>query len=237
MFYWLIPLIIGVVLLAVFLFFRVKEQRVTAVVFKGLVSMMFIGTGLVAWLTSSNPYSTFGLFIILGLFFGLLGDVFLDIKFIDLNRETLWTSLGFCAFGIGHIFYITGLLTNFFNFSMNVLHIIIPVIIAIVLTIVSLLMEKFTPIRYKSMKPFVIVYGFLLFFVTSIYFSGAIQCGWQNMTLIIMSMGLVMFALSDLILNNTYFAPGFNTPAFIVSNHIIYYIAQFAIASSLIFLM
>ena len=51
------------------------------------------------------------------------------------------------------------------------------------------------------MKPFVIVYGFLLFFVTAIYFSGTIQSGWQNMTLLIFSMGLVMFALSDLILN------------------------------------
>ena len=237
MFYWLIPLIIGVVLLATFLFFRVKEKRVTAVIFKGLTSMMFIATALVSWLTSKNPQSIFGIFVILGLFFGLLGDVFLDIKYINTTKETLWTSLGFCAFGVGHIFFITGLFSCFFNFSLNVLYIIIPIIIALALTTLSLLMEKFTPIKYNNMKPFVIVYGFLLFFVTAIYFSATIQSGWQNMTLLIFSMGLVMFSLSDLILNNTYFAPGFNTPSFVISNHIIYYIAQFAIAASLMFLL
>ena len=193
--------------------------------------LMFVATLLCLFLFPMQP------FLYLGCFFGLLGDVFLDIKYINTTKETLWTSLGFCAFGVGHIFFITGLFTCFFNFSLNVLYIIIPIIIALALTTLSLLMEKFTPIRYKNMKPFVIVYGFLLFFVTAIYFSGTIQSGWQNMTLLIFSMGLVMFALSDLILNNTYFAPGFNTPAFVISNHIIYYIAQFAIAASLMFLL
>ncbi len=235
MLYWLIPLITGFILLAVFLFFRVKEKRVTAVVFKGLVSLMFIATALIAWLTSNNPYSNFGIFVVLGLFFGLLGDVFLDIKFIDLDRETLWTSLGFCAFGVGHMFYISGLFLNVVVTSASVWF--IPLVIAIVFTTISVLLEKFTPIKYGKMKPFVIVYGFLLFFVTSMYMSATIQSGWQNMTLVIMSMGSILFALSDLILNNTYFAPGFNTPAFIISNHIFYYIAQFAIASSLFFLM
>ena len=235
MLYWLIPLIIGAVLLAVFLFFRVKEKRVTAVVFKGLVSMMFIATALVAWLTSQNPYSTFGIFVVIGLFFGLLGDVFLDIKFIDLKRETLWTSLGFCAFGIGHMFYLSGLFTNVVILSASVWF--VPLIIAIVFTVVSVLLEKFTPIKYGKMKPFVIVYGFLLFFVTSMYMSVTIQSNWQNMTLVIMSMGFILFALSDLILNNTYFASGFNTPAFVISNHIFYYIGQFAIASALFFLL
>ena len=237
MFYWLIPLIIGAVFLAVFLYFRVKEKRVIAVIFKSVTSMMFIATALVAWLTSNNPMSMFGVFIVLGLFFGLLGDVFLDLKFILLDNESLYTILGFCTFGIGHIFYVTGLFLNFFNFSVNVLYIIIPVIVAIILMIVTLLMEKFTNIKYEKMKPFVLVYGFILFFTTSIYFSASIQTGWQSMTVVIMSMSLIIFALSDLILNNTYFAPGFATPAFIISNHVFYYVAQFAIASSLFFLI
>ena len=59
MFYWLIPLILGIVLLSVFLVFRVKEKRVTAVIIKGLVSLMFMATAIVAWQTSNNPQNTF----------------------------------------------------------------------------------------------------------------------------------------------------------------------------------
>ena len=236
MLYWLIPLIIGVLLLGVFLFFRVKEQRKIAVILKGCTSLMFIATAVVAWLTSKNPNSWFGIFVIIGLFFGLLGDVFLDIKFIDTKKEHLWTVLGFFAFAAGHIFFTSGLLSYFFDFKANILFIILPFVVTILLVLVTLLMEKISMIRYKEMKPYVIIYGFVLFFTVTIYLSACIQTGWKITTLDIMFGGFVAFALSDLILNNTYFASGFNTPAFIISNHVLYYAAQFAIAVALFYL-
>lgn len=236
MLYWIIPLAIGAALLWFFLFFRVKEKRATAVIFKGLVSLMFIATAIVAWQTSAHSQNLFGLFVILALFCGLLGDIFLDLKFVIKEKEDLYTVLGFVSFGVGHIFSITGVLTYFFNFSLSPLYIIIPILISIVLVIVSLLMEKFTPIKYKKMKPCVILYGFLLFLVASLYFSTSIQGGFSNITIISMAFGFVLFALSDLILNNTYFAPNCNSPLYVISNHLIYYIAQFSIAISLFYL-
>ena len=237
MLFWLIPLVLGILQLGAFLYFRVRERRVIAVIFKGLVSLMFIITALVALLTSKNPQSSFGLYVIIGLFFGLLGDVFLDLKFIILEKESLYTILGFISFGIGHIFYLTGLFTNYYSFDSSILYLIIPIIIALVFVTGSLLMEKFTPIRYKKMTPFVIGYGFILFFTTSIYMSTVIQNGWQSPPLIIVAFSLIVFAISDLILNNTYFAPNCGTPLFIISNHVCYYIAQFAIAISLFYLV
>lgn len=236
MLYWIIPLAIGAALLWFFLFFRVKEKRVIAVIFKGLVSLMFIATAIVAWQTSAHPQNLFGLFVILALFCGLLGDIFLDLKYVIKEKENLYTVLGFVAFGVGHIFSITGVLTYFFNFSLSPLYIIIPILISIALVAVSLLMEKFTPIKYKKMKPCVILYGFLLFLVASLYFSTSIQGGFNNITIISIAFGYVLFALSDLILNNTYFAPNCNTPIYVISNHLIYYIAQFSIAISLFYL-
>lgn len=237
MLYWLIPLCIGIVLLGAFLYFRVKEKRVIAVVFKGLVSLMFIITALVAWLTSHNPSSTFGIYILVGLFFGLLGDVFLDIKFITKNHELLFTILGFLAFAFGHIAFITGLFMNFFNFNANVLFLIIPVLVALILMAFTVLMEKFTPIRYHKMKPYVIIYGFILFFVVSIYLSTCIQSGFNITTIVMMFIGFVLFAFSDLILNNTYFRDGYKAPVYIITNHILYYAAQFLIAVSLFYLV
>ena len=236
MYYWLIPLCIGIVLLGVFLYFRVKEKRFIAVIVKGLASLMFILTALVAWLCSKNPDHLFGVFVLLGLSFGLLGDVFLDIKFMDKKREFLFTSLGFISFGIGHIFFISGLFVNFFDFSANVLYIVIPLIVTLILVAVVILMEKVSPIRYGNMKPFAIVYGFVLFACVTLYMSTSIQSGWKNATVAVMAVSLISFALSDLILNKTYFAPNCTGPAYIISNHVIYYIAQFGIAISLFFL-
>ena len=235
--YYLIPLIVGFISLAVFLFFRVKQKRIIAVWLKGFTSLMFITTALVAFLTSSKPDNGFGVFIIIALVFGLLGDVFLDIKYISKNHEDLFTKLGFISFAIGHIFFTTGLFVKFYDFTANILYLIIPIIASIILMIVTLLFEKFTPVRYQKMKPYVLIYSFILFFTTIMYLSVSIQSGWQNITAIIMFGGLVFFTLSDLVLNNTYFAPGFNTPAFVIVNHILYYIGQFAIAISLFFLL
>ena len=237
MYYWLIPLIIGALLLVVFLYFRVKEKRVIAVIIKGLVSLTFIITALVAWKTSKNPNSTFGIFVLIGLVFGLLGDVFLDLKYIVLKRELLFTILGFFAFLLGHVCYSTGLFIHFYNWNVNILYLIIPIIVTLLLVVITLLMEKFTPIRYKKMKPYVVIYGVALFFTTSIYLSTNIQSGWNIIPLIIMSVGFILFMISDLILNNTYFQEGCSTPLFIISNHAIYYIAQFSIAVALFFLI
>lgn len=231
-----IPISIGVLFLIAFLVFRVKEKRVIAVVFKGVTSLLFIITALVAWILSKHTNNTFGIFVLIGLFFGLLGDIFLDLKYI-LKKEHLVTVLGFIAFGIGHIFFTTGLFIHFYDFSKNILYLIIPIIVSILLVVVTILMEKFTKIKYKKMTPYVIGYGFILFFVTSIYFSTCIQNGWQIITVNMMFAGFVLFALSDLILNNTYFSTGCNTPLFVITNHVLYYIAQFIIAASLLFLV
>ena len=237
MIYWLIPLIIGAVFLTIFLVERVKEKRVTAVIFKGLTSLMFILTALLAWMFSNRPTCSFGIFILIALFFGLLGDVFLDIKFITKKYEDLFTRLGFISFGIGHIFFISGLFQYYFYGGIHVLFIIIPAIVAFALAIFSLLMEKFMPIRYGNMKPFIPTYGVLLFFVTAIYFSFAIFYKWNLVNINMMAIAFILFALSDLILNNTYFSEGFNKPIHIILNHVLYYIAQFMIAVSLFFLM
>lgn len=237
MLFWIIPLCFGIVSLIVFLIFRVLEKRKIAVILKGITSLLFITTALVAWLSSNNPNNLFGVFILIALSFGLLGDVFLDIKFISEKYNDLFTILGFLAFGLGHISFITGLFLKFYDFSANPLYLIIPILFAIIGVGISLLLERLTAIRYKKMKPCAIIYGFILFFATAIYLSAAIQSGWQILTINMMAIGLILFMLSDLILNNTYFAPNCNTPIFIISNHVIYYLAQFTIAISLFFLI
>ena len=233
--FFLIPLSFGIISLFPFLYFRVKEKRVIAVYFKAFVSLMFILTALIAGLHSKIH---FNVYILIGLFFGLLGDVFLDLKYIVTNKEDFYTKLGFISFAFGHLCYLLGLLLYQYDYSKSSpLYYVIPIIVTLILSGVTLLMEKVTPIRYKKMKPFVVIYGLFLFFTTSMYMSVAIQSGFSNTTVVIMAFALILFMISDLILNNTYFSNGCNTPIFVISNHVTYYIAQFLIAVSLFFLI
>ena len=48
--------------------------------------------------------------------------------------------------------------------------------------------------------------------------------------------GMALFALSDLVLNNTYFGEGHEKPIDLVSNTFMYYIAQNLIAFAIFFL-
>ena len=46
----------------------------------------------------------------------------------------------------------------------------------------------------------------------------------------------VFFIISDLILSGTYFGEGKNRPVDIITNHATYYLAQFIIASAILFI-
>ena len=56
------------------------------------------------------------------------------------------------------------------------------------------------------------------------------------MTLNLLFIGLIFFLISDLILSGTYFGEGKNRPVDVVTNHVTYYVGQFLIALSLLYL-
>ena len=60
--------------------------------------------------------------------------------------------------------------------------------------------------------------------------------GFANTGLLMMFIGGVLFAVSDLILNLTYFAEGHEQPFDLISNSVTYYAAQFIIAFSILFM-
>ena len=63
-----------------------------------------------------------------------------------------------------------------------------------------------------------------------------ILSGFQAVSLILLMVGGILFALSDLILNMTYFGEGHEKPFDIITNTVTYYIAQNLIALSIFFL-
>lgn len=250
---------LGFISLCFFLFKRDKKGSIIAIGLKALTSMFFIATAifsLIENITSRDTltyYSILPLFLLLlGLIFGMVGDILLDFKiyFKTLNMRYLALEndhdilmiTGMGAFGIGHISYIIGslLLDN----SLWLKLIISFIIGALAIFLIMLISIKIMKMTFRKFLIPVIIYGFLLssFIAFSLF---RIVNHYDKASLLIL-IGSVLFIVSDLILSITYFSKeedykkeGFLNPEsrfMIVSNHITYYAAQFLIALAILFI-
>ena len=228
--------ILGALFLAWFLAEKLKKYSVKATFIKSILSALFIAVAVCAWFLAarSRALRIPGLFIILGLVFGLTGDIWLDLKFVFPQGDEPLTYSGFAAFGIGHILYITALILGFYPEG-GVLYLLVPVALAVVLSFGNIVLEKPMKLTYGKMKPTVIAYGVLLFSMVLTAGSFALAHSWKEPALNLIFIGGILFAASDLILSGTYFGVGKERPVDIILNYLFYYAAQFLIAWSVLF--
>lgn len=232
----IVPIILmslGGISLAWFLFEKIKAYSVKAVCIKALTSILFIAVGLYGLYKSGLQY--FPLFGCLGLICGLNGDIFLDLKYVFREKDYEFTIAGFIAFALGHIMYITGMLLEFYH-GQNVFYIIIPFAVGILIAVGTIFTEKILKTNYGRLKWPAFGYAITLFSMVSVAFSMWMMNGFNNTGLMLIFIGGVLFAVSDLILNMTYFGEGHEKPFDIISNSITYYAAQFIIAVAILFL-
>ena len=225
--------VFGVVFICMFLAMRVKKATPKAAAVKAMTSVCFM----LAWLVlAKQNMNDFALFIGGGLLFGLLGDIWLDLKFCYPQDDDLFTKLGFSSFAVGHFFYIAAIVTGASaGFKLNAL--LCALGVAVVVALVVYFGEKVMKLHYGAYKMISTLYGALLFFMTAFAIFTAVFSGVkENMHLLVMGIGGVLFAVSDLILSGTYFGEGKNRPVDIVTNHVTYYMAQFIIALALAFM-
>lgn len=234
LFYFL--LVLGVIAAIVFMAERVKEGGVKALALKAFTSVLFVscGAAAAAQVMGKNHFS-FSLFVILGLVFGLMGDIWLDLKWIYPKDNDIFTFSGFGAFMIGHILFIAGLLIHYADFS-KLMYLILPVVIAAVIAVGIILLEKPMKMQYGKFRTITACYAFILALMTLLSGSLALMNSFKVITLDVMFIGGVFFLISDLILSGTYFGVGKNRPVDVITNHASYYIAQFLIATSILFI-
>ena len=233
---YFIILALGIIATISFLIIRVKTGGVKAALIKALASTLFVGTGCAAAMTvlGSDKFS-FAIFVVMGLVLGLMGDIWLDLKWVYPDDNDIFTFAGFGAFMIGHFLFIAGLFKNYVDFSQP-MYIVVPALLALALGVGVVILEKPMKMVYGKFKAITGVYGFVLAFMTFLSGSLAIMNGFKEMTLNFMFAGGVFFLISDLILSGTYFGEGKRRPVDIVTNHTAYYIAQFVIASAVLFI-
>lgn len=230
---YFIALALGIVATVAFLVIRVKEGGVKAAMIKALASTLFIATGVAAASTVMGYRISIALYVVMGLVMGLMGDIWLDLKWVYPEANDTYTFAGFGSFMIGHFFYLAGLF-HYADFT-KPLYIVVPAIVALLLGGGVVILEKPMKMVYGKFKAITGVYGFVLGFMTFLSGSLALMHNFKEMTLNFMFVGGVLFLLSDLILSGTYFGEGKRRPVDIVTNHAAYYAAQFVIASAILF--
>ena len=230
-------LVCGTVLLFLYIWEKIKAYSVKAVLLKSVVSMLFIMVGVYGtWLSASKGNAVLLCpFVVLGLVCGLLGDIWLDLKYVFPEKDEPFTYAGFCVFGVGHILYIIGMLLTYYP-SGKPMTVFVPILLALVLSIGNAVLEKPMKLSYGKFKSAVIAYGVILFAMVLISGSFALYYGWEKTSLNLIFVGGVFFAISDLILSGTYFGTGKERPIDLALNYITYYAGQFLIASALVFI-
>lgn len=224
---------LGAVSLTFFLLEKIRKYSVKATMIKAVTSLFFIAVSAVSLYIKGQHYLT--LFVTLGLFFGLLGDIWLDFKYVFREHEKVFTYAGFLMFLFGHAFYISGMFLEFYR-GQNPLYIILPLVGGLLISVMNLFIAKPMKLDYTGYKAISFAYGFFLFGMVLSSLSLCIMTGFSNATLIMMFAGGLLFTISDLILSGTYFGKGKERPVDIITNSVTYYAAQFVIALAMFFI-
>lgn len=230
-----IVLALGIIATLVFLYLRVKHGDLKGLISKAVASALFICTAAAAYFASGEKDNLFPLFCIMALVFGMMGDIWLDLKWVYPAHNDCHTFAGFSSFTVQHVLLLIGLLVCFEDFS-KIWYIVIPLVVGAAFGIGMVALEKPMKLNYGKFKTISMFYCMILVFVTALSCSFAILENFANITMNFMAIGTVLFLISDLILSGTYFGEGKDRPVDILSNHAFYYAGQFFIASSLLFL-
>lgn len=224
---------LGAICLTLFLIEKIKGYSLKEALIKAFTSFLFIA--LAAYCNYKNGNHPFGVFVICALAFGMLGDIWLELKYVFKEQERMFTFAGFISFAIGHVLYIIGMMVTLYN-QYPWYGFVIPIAFGLLCGGLILVMEKPLKMKYNEYKLICFIYGTFLFttFGTSLFLS--IYNGFQTPTAVMMFVGATLFAVSDLILCGTYFGEGKDKPFDLISNSVTYYMAQYIIAFSLFFL-
>lgn len=207
-----------VISLTLLIYFRTIENKLFSLIFKGTTSLIFLITGLYYFINFTSD-NTFGTLIIIGLIFGLIGDLFL----VYINDKKCFV-LGLSSFFIGHIFYVIAFLLKteivYYDFF----------IIGFIL-IFALSFFKFYKLEFKQLKVPVYAYTFIISIMQTKALS--IVFSFELAIMFPILIGSILFVMSDMILAYTTFKK--YTHFLSALNLITYYFGQLLIAYSLFF--
>ena len=234
--------VVYLLLVIAFLVVRVRQGGVKALVLKTLSSITFIVLGIIALSMSFENFSH-GIFIVVGLFFGMLGDVFLDLKYVQKKYDEKYTFAGMISFLIGHLFYIMGILATYTEYIWW--QIVFAILCATVVSAISHFLSKKNGMEYGKFEMLSFVYGIVTMITVTLSLNAMNMLGLLPIIngkpapeslprYITLFAGTVLFAISDLVLSFVFFKKGENKSRNVILNHTLYYASQFVLVLSIL---
>ncbi len=225
---------LGIVSFIAFMVLRVKKHLMPAVIAKAITSCFFVATAGYAVVTKPQE-AVYSMLIMLALVAGLLGDIWLDLKWVFKKEEKQFTYWGFCSFLVGHIIFLVAIILHT-NADADKKWYILCAVLSIIIPAIQMFITR-KQNDYTGYKEITYIYtAFLVMTLLSsslnMYFDGF------SKNTVMFAIGALLFLLSDAVLCSTYFdrKQNKNTPAYVILNHFLYYAAQFTIATSLLFI-
>lgn len=220
---------IGMCFLIAFMVMCNKKRSVLGVYIKNLTSIFFILTAVTGAFNNTDYTDVwkYALPIVVGEVFGLMGDIYLDQKWLYPQHNDQYLNMGFISFGIGHFFFMGAMYTHA---KFEIKDMLIPLVIGVIVTVVNLALEKPTKQKYGKFFAIVTVYCMILGTMLGTAFWAYIKT--RQVSYLVYTIGAALFLLSDVILSPMYFAiaQDKNTPVNFVLNHTTYYVGQYLIA-------
>ncbi len=225
-----ICLVFGIISTCIFIYKREANSSHFALLLKTSSSMLFIMTAIFAVYYNKGDMR-YGLLIALGLVFSMLGDIWLDLKWIYPKDVRYYLYGGFVFFMLGHVCYTSAMgLSNHLAVKDFLLCLIMPLIVSVGTQFAA----KPLKLDFTGYKFITSLYSFFLAMTLSVSTVIAFKTGGEK-SQVMMAAGAFLFFLSDLILSNTYFGVNKVSKSYIASNHALYYAGQFMIAMSVFF--
>ena len=214
-----ILIIICAILAGVFLYAESRKQYVTAVVLKGLASLCFVILGI-----TSSPGGHTARMIVLGLIFGFVADILLNLRMVFQEKGQLIFLVGILVFLTGHIFYLAAV-------APLAKKPLVCIILGVILTVL-LMIWIFKQITAKmAFKIFGVVYIGAIMLLNCFAISNLITdpSAFNG----IFAVGAVLFLISDIVLILNTFGGEFKQKLRNI-NISLYYAGQILIALSLL---
>ena len=214
-----ILIIICAILAGVFLYAESRKQYVTAVALKGVASLCFVILGI-----TSSPGGHTARMIVLGLIFGFVADILLNLRMVFQEKGQLIFLVGILVFLTGHIFYLAAV-------APLAQKPIVCIILGVILTVL-LMIWIFKQITAKmAFKVFGVVYIGAIMLLNCFAISNLITD--PSAFTGIFAVGAVLFLISDIVLILNTFGGEFKQKLRNV-NISLYYAGQILIALSLL---
>ena len=231
----IILLCLGAIMSSVFIVSKVTNYSLKTIIFKTIASLFFVALGIYLFITVPGHF-VYKLLVMLGLIFGMLGDVLLGFKYITHGLvKKIWILAGMFAFAAGHVLYIVAIFVEYY-IPGNVLFIILPFVTALVLSGIYMIISRKVGISFGKLLPFGLFYLACLSTMISASFYMAILHQFQVVNIVMFFVGAIFFGASDSMLTGSYFKKGQRSKAYNATYSVFYYLAQFIIAFALFFL-